>query len=137
LASYLWCAGFITSDLLSKLHFFSVPPFFYRLGHIPSFTCGPYATFHGMAWKWHIEGSIITAVWKNLRMFLTSKIPITMIKCRILLKQVLDGNLHIPFQSMNRLNQPELEIFSILFCWAFLGIIYLSLFEIYHSIIIF
>jgi hypothetical protein len=73
-----------------------------------------------MARKGQIEGSIITAVGTYLRMFLSSKNPITMIKCRILLKQVLggvDGNSHIPLSFMNRLNQTELETFSI-FCFV-------------------
>jgi hypothetical protein len=45
-----------------------------------------------------------------------------MFKCRILLKPVLggvDGNLHFPVPSMNRLNQTEPATFSILPCWAF------------------
>jgi hypothetical protein len=43
-------------------------------------------------------------------------------KCGNLLKPVLggvDGQLHFPVPSMNRLNQPELEHFTILPCWAF------------------
>jgi hypothetical protein len=36
-------------------------------------TLGPYAAFNGMARKCHIDGSMITAVWTHLRMFLNSK----------------------------------------------------------------
>jgi hypothetical protein len=31
----------------------------------------------------------------------------------------VDGNLHFPVPSMNRLNQTEPATFSILLCWAF------------------
>jgi hypothetical protein len=44
------------------------------------------------------------------------------IKCWILLKPVLggvDGNLHFPVPSMNRLNQTDLATFSILLCSTF------------------
>jgi hypothetical protein len=34
-----------------------------------NFTCGPYAAFHGMTRKCHIEGAMITAVRTYLRMF--------------------------------------------------------------------
>jgi hypothetical protein len=37
-------------------------PLFFRLGHTLFITWGPYAAFHGMARKCHIEGSMITAV---------------------------------------------------------------------------
>jgi hypothetical protein len=50
------------------------------------------------------------------------KIYYFMFKCWILLKPVLkglDGNLHFPVLSMNRLNQTEPATFSILPCWAF------------------
>ena len=85
-------------------------------------TWGPYAAFHGMALPCHIEGSMITAVWTHLRMFLNSKFYYFTFKCWILLKPVLggvDGNLHFPVPSMNRLNQTEPATFSILPCWAF------------------
>jgi hypothetical protein len=39
----------------------------------------------------------------------------------------VDGNLHFPVPFMNRLNQTELATFSILSCWAFLRILYLSI----------
>jgi hypothetical protein len=93
-----------------------------RLGHTLFITWGPYAAFHGMARKCHIEGSMITAVWTHLRMFLNSKFYYFMFKCCILLKPVLggvDGNLHFPVPSMNRLNQTEPATFSILPCWDF------------------
>jgi hypothetical protein len=64
-----------------------------------------------------------TAVWTHLRMFLNSKFYHFMFKCWILLKPVLggvDGTLHFPVPSMNRLNQTEPATFSILSCWAFL-----------------
>jgi hypothetical protein len=85
-------------------------------------TWGPYVAFHGMARKCHIEGSMITAVWTHLWMFLNSKFYYFTFKCWILLKPVLggvDGNLHFPVPSMNRLNQTEPATFSILPCWAF------------------
>jgi hypothetical protein len=37
------------------------------------FNLGPYAAFHGMAVTCHIEGSMMTAVWTHLRIFLNSK----------------------------------------------------------------
>jgi hypothetical protein len=51
----------------------------------------PYAAFHGMARKFHIEGSIITTVWTHLRMFLNSKFCYFMLKCWIMLKSVVKG----------------------------------------------
>jgi hypothetical protein len=48
--------------------------------------------------------------------------PFFVFKCWILLKPVLggvDGNLHFPVPSMNRLNQTEPATFSLLSCWAF------------------
>jgi hypothetical protein len=52
-------------------------------------------------------------------------------KCWILLKPVLggvDGNLHIPLSSMNRLNQTESETFSILsLCTFFRDSLFLSI----------
>jgi hypothetical protein len=65
---------------------------------------------------------MITAVWTHLRMFLNSKFYYFTFKCWILLKPVLggvDGNLHFPVPSMNRLNQTEPATFSMLPCWAF------------------
>jgi hypothetical protein len=122
LTSYLWYAGFITSDPLSKLHFIWFHPLFSRLGQKHSFTWGPYAAFHGMAQRCHIEGSMITAVWTHLRMFLNSKFRHFCVKCWILLKPVLgrvDGSLHFPVPPMNRLNQTEPATFSILLRWTF------------------
>jgi hypothetical protein len=55
-------------------------------------------------------------------MFLNSKFYYFMFKCWFQLKPVLggvDGNLHFPVPSMNRLNQTEPATFSILPCWAF------------------
>jgi hypothetical protein len=55
-------------------------------------------------------------------MFLNSKFYYFLFKCWILLKPVLggvDGNLHFPIPSMNRLNLIEPATFSILPCWAF------------------
>jgi hypothetical protein len=120
--SYLWYAGFITSDPFSKFNFILIRPLFSRLGHTLFITWGPYAAFHGMARKCLIEGSMVTAVWTHLRLFLNSKFYYIMFKCWILLKPVLggvDGNLHFPVPSMTRFNQNEPEKFSILPCWAF------------------
>jgi hypothetical protein len=122
LTFYLRYAGFITSDPLSKFHFNKFRPLFSRLGHTLFITWGPYAAFHGMTLLCHIEGSMITAVWTHLRMFLNSKVYYFMFKCWILLKPVLggvDGNFHFPVPFMNRLNQTEPATFSILSCWAF------------------
>jgi hypothetical protein len=105
-----------------KISFYLVPPLFSRLGQKHSFTWGPYAAIHGMALLCHIEGSMITAVWTHLRMFLNSKFHHFRVKCWILLKLVLggvDGNLHFPVPSMNRLNQTGPATFSILLCWTF------------------
>jgi hypothetical protein len=101
-----------------KIPFYLLP----SLGQTLFITLGPYAAFHGMARKCHIEGSMITAVWTHLRTFLNLKFYYFMFKCWILLKPVLggvDGNLHFPVPSMNRLSQTELATFSILPCWAF------------------
>jgi hypothetical protein len=73
---------------LSKLHFIQFRPLFSRLGHTHSFTWGPYAVFHGMTLLCHIEGSMITAVWTHLWMFLNSKFPIFVLKFWLLLKPV-------------------------------------------------
>jgi hypothetical protein len=75
-----------------------------------------------MALLCHIEGSMITAVWTHLWMFLNSKFHHFRVKWWILLKPVLgvvDGNLHFPLPFMNRLNQTEPATFSILSCWTF------------------
>jgi hypothetical protein len=51
-----------------------------------------------MARKCHIEGSMITAVWTHLRMFLNFKFYYFRFKCWILLKPVLggvDGSMHL------------------------------------------
>jgi hypothetical protein len=56
-----------------KIPFYLVPPLFSRLGHTHFFTSGSYAAFRGMTLLCHIEGSMITAVWTHLRMFLNSK----------------------------------------------------------------
>jgi hypothetical protein len=69
-----------------------------------------------------IEGSMITAVWTHLRMFLNSKFHHFRVKCWIMLKPVLgdaDGNLHFPVPSINRLNQTEPATFSIVLYWTF------------------
>jgi hypothetical protein len=73
LTSYLWYAGFITSDPLLKFHFIKFRQLFFRLGHMHLFTWGPYAAVHGMAFTCHIEGSMITTIWTHLRMFQNSK----------------------------------------------------------------
>jgi hypothetical protein len=39
----------------------------------------------------------------------------------------LDGNLHFPVPSLNRLNQTSLQTFTIFSCWAFLGILFLTI----------
>jgi hypothetical protein len=121
LTSYLWYAGFISSDPLSKFQFIYFRSLFSRLGQKHSFSWGSYAAFHGMALLCHIEGSVMTAVWTQLRMFLNSKLYHFRVKCWILLKPVLegvDGKLHFPLPSMNRLNQTEPVTFSILLCWT-------------------
>jgi hypothetical protein len=64
---------------------------------------------------------MITAIWTHLQMFLNSTIFV--FKCWILLKPVLgdvDGNLHLPVPSMNRLNQIDPGTFSILLFWTFI-----------------
>jgi hypothetical protein len=71
LTSYMWYAGYITSNPLSRVDFISFRPFFSRLAF---FTWVPYASFHWMALTCHIEGSMITALWINLRMFQNSKL---------------------------------------------------------------
>jgi hypothetical protein len=93
-----------------KIRFISFRPLLSRLGHTLFIIWRPYAAFHGMARKCHIKGSMITAVWTHLRMFLNSKFYYFRFKCWILLKSVLggvDGNLHfqVPFSSFrhNRL----------------------------------
>jgi hypothetical protein len=51
------------------------------------------------------------------------QIVLVRLKCWILLMPVLggvDGNLHFPVPSMNRLNQTEPATFTIVPCWAFL-----------------
>jgi hypothetical protein len=105
-----------------KIPFYLVSPIVSRLGQKHYFTWGPYAAFHGMSLPCHIEGSMITAVWTHLHMFLNSKFHHFRVKCWILLKPVLegvDGNFHFPVPSMNRLNQTEPATFSILLCWTF------------------
>jgi hypothetical protein len=75
-----------------------------------------------MALLFLIEGSMITAVWTYLRMFLNSKFHHFRVKCWILQKPVLgdaDGNLNFPVPSNNRLNQTEPTTFSIVLCWTF------------------
>jgi hypothetical protein len=70
----------------------------------------------------YLKSSMITAVWTHLRMFLISKFYHFRVKCWILLKPVLggvEGNLHFPVPSMNRLNQTEPATFLILLCWTF------------------
>jgi hypothetical protein len=97
-----------------KIPFYSVPPIvfsfrahtFLYLGTIPRFSLNETTVSH-----W---GSMITAVWTHLRMFLNSKFTIFVFKCWILLKPVLgcvDGNLHFPVPSINRLNRTEPAIF--------------------------
>jgi hypothetical protein len=82
--------------------------------------CGPYAAFHGLARKCHFEGSMLTAIWTHLRMFLNSKFYLFMFKCWILpVLRVVDGILHLIEPSINRLNQTEPATFSILTFWAF------------------
>jgi hypothetical protein len=106
-----------------KIPFYLVPPIVFSFRTKAFFySWGPYAAFHGIALVCHIEGSMITAVLKHLRMFLNSKFHHFCVKCWILLKPVLggvDGNLHFPVPSMNRLNQTEPATFSILLCWTF------------------
>jgi hypothetical protein len=76
-----------------KIPFCLVPPivFSFRVHAFQHDHRGPFAAFHGMARKCHIEGSMITAVWTHLRMFLNSKFDHFMFKCWILLKPVLRG----------------------------------------------
>jgi hypothetical protein len=47
---------------------------FARVGHTHYLNWGPYAAFHGMALKCHIEGSMVTAIWIHLRVFQNSKL---------------------------------------------------------------
>jgi hypothetical protein len=58
-------------------------------------------------------------VWTYLRMFLNSKFHHFYVKCWILFKQMLDGNLHLTVPSFNRLSQTEFTTFSILPFWTF------------------
>jgi hypothetical protein len=67
---YLWYAGFITSNPLSKFHFVQFHPLFSSLGHSLFITLGPYTAIHGIALLCHIKGFMITALKPNLRMFL-------------------------------------------------------------------
>jgi hypothetical protein len=72
--------GFITSKPLSKSILF-VSAYCFLVKSTRFFNWGQYATFHGMALTCHIECSMITAVWTNLRMFLNSNFTIFMFKC--------------------------------------------------------
>jgi hypothetical protein len=114
---FLWYTGFITSDPLSKFYFIQYRP----LHTLRAQTFIYLGTIRRFSWN-DTTGSMITAVWTHLRMFLNSKFSIFVFKCWILLKPVLggvDGNLNFPLPSMNRLNQTEPATFSILSCLAF------------------
>jgi hypothetical protein len=92
-----------------------------------------------MARKCHIEGSMITAVWTHLRMFLNSKFYCFTFKCWILLKLVLggvDGNLQFYHRPWTGSIKPSLHHFQFCRIGLSLGILYLSIFwSIFHSFI--
>jgi hypothetical protein len=121
--SCLWYGGFITSDPLSKFNVIQFRPLFSRLGHTLSFTWGSYAAFRGRTLLCHIEGFMMKRMntSSDVSKFKISQFFL-LFNCCILPKAVLggvDGNLHIPVPSRNRLNQTEPATFAIMPCWAF------------------
>jgi hypothetical protein len=111
--------SFGVKSVICRLHNLRSPfkiPFYLvsRLGHTHFFTWGPYAAFfNGMALAYHIEGSMITAIWTLLRMFQNSKFYQFMLNVG-----GVDGSLHLPVPSMNKFNHTEPATFSILPRWA-------------------
>jgi hypothetical protein len=85
----------------------------------------PCNNYHLMSWVKiiYVCGNLyLNSCCTHLRIFLNSKFYYFMFKCWILFKPVLggvDGNLHFPVPSMNRLNQTEPATFSIMLCWIF------------------
>jgi hypothetical protein len=78
---------------------------------------GPYAAFHGMAITWHIKGSMMSAVWTYLPMFLNSKCYKFPFWCWNQLKQalaVVNGVFHfpVPYMYMNLLKLTKSATFS-------------------------
>jgi hypothetical protein len=105
-----------------KTSYYLVPPIVFSFMAHTFFYLRTIRRFSWNGTKCRFEGYMVTVVWSHLRMFLNSKFHhYTMIKCWILFKPVLEGvegNLHFPLPSMNRLNQTERATFSILSCWA-------------------
>jgi hypothetical protein len=106
-----------------NIPFYLVPPIvfsfrahaFFYLGTIRRFSWNGTTVSH---WRFHDNRRMNT--FADVFKFKIS--PFFVFKCWILLKPVLggvDGNLHFPVPSMNRLNQTEPATFSILSCWAF------------------
>ena len=77
--SYLWYAGFITSELFSKFRFVLVPPIVF------SFRAQAFffeRVTHRLTWNDTCVTLKITNVWIHLLMFfLNSKFTMTMVKC--------------------------------------------------------
>jgi hypothetical protein len=107
---------------LFKIPFYLVPPLafsfwaktFFYLGTIRRFSWNVTTVSH---WRFHDNRRMNTSA--DVSKFITSPFRV---KCWILLKPVLggvNGNLHFPVPSMNRLNQTEPATFSIFLCWTF------------------
>jgi hypothetical protein len=114
---------FLTFDPLSKFHLFIFAFCFSFRAHA-FFTWGPYAAFYGMALTWHIVGFMKIAIWTDLRMFQNFTSSCLMLNLLLPVLGGVDGNLHIPVPSMNRLNQTEPATFLISPCWAFFSPFY-------------
>jgi hypothetical protein len=106
------------------------------------FVCGPlswdlYAAFHGMIQLCHIEGSMITAVWTHLRMFLNSKLYHFMFECWILLKLVLGSWTVVctwQFRPLTGSIKPTMQHFKFWCVGLYLGIlIFFILSSVFHK----
>jgi hypothetical protein len=120
LTYYLWYAGFITSDPLSKFYFYFIKfrSLFTRLGHTHLFYLRAICPFswngtYVLHWRFHDNRHMNTSADVSQNSNHSSS---------ILLKPLLggvDGSLHLTVPSMNRFNQTEPATFSVLPSWAF------------------
>jgi hypothetical protein len=123
LTSYLWYAGFITSDPLSEFYFVHFIHLFSRLGHTLFFYLGTICRFswNGTTvshWRFHGNRRINTSVdGSKFQISPFSCLNVEFYWSRVL--EDVDGSLHFTVPSVNRLNQTEPVTFSILQFWTF------------------